>query len=334
MQTPSFGPLWIDQPDWLKDHKYTAARAAQKEALETFVRDGFVILKAAIPAETIDQIVRDTHAILDQPDHYVFKSKGRYADPVGLDSLERGMRILDLYAVSPAARDAIMGSPVSDFLNLIFGEPPIAMQSLSFEYGSQQSIHQDTAYVVSGKPLSLAASWIALEDVTPGSGELIYYPGSHRFRHFLFSQAHKSWVPERDGQDQHQAFLRNLHSQAKEMGIEQDSFIAQKGDVLIWHADLAHGGAKIKQNKTRQSLVAHYCPQSVKPRYMAEIKDSYVELEHPNNGFFTSRHYDLKEVDDQTMGRIIYDGEATQRARQTTAPTQEVSGFWRRLFKR
>ena len=34
--------------------------------------------------------------------------------------------------------------------------------------------------------MELIASWIALEDVQPGSGELMYVPGSHRFEVFIF----------------------------------------------------------------------------------------------------------------------------------------------------
>jgi len=74
------------------------------------------------------------------------------------------------------------------------------MQSIYLEYGSQQSQHQDTAYVVAAKPLSLAACWIALEDIKEGSGELVYYPGSHWFEPFLFSGEFKSWTPKRDRQ--------------------------------------------------------------------------------------------------------------------------------------
>jgi ectoine hydroxylase-related dioxygenase (phytanoyl-CoA dioxygenase family) len=36
---------------------------------------------------------------------------------------------------------------------------------------------------------------------------------------------------------------------------------AQKGDVLIWSADLALGGSKNpRAGVTRRSLVSHYCP--------------------------------------------------------------------------
>ena len=80
-------------------------------------------------------------------------------------------------------------------LKLIFEDNPLAFQSIYFHRGSQQSIHQDTAYVITKKPLSLAASWLSLQDVEPGSGELAYYPKSHKYDHFYFDRDthRKSW---------------------------------------------------------------------------------------------------------------------------------------------
>ena len=84
----------------------------------------------------------------------------------------------------------------------------MAFQTLYFRYGSQQAIHQDPAYVVIDEPMKLCASWLALEDVKPGSGELIYYPGSHLNSDFLFSGEHKHWKGSRDGAEQHRGFWR------------------------------------------------------------------------------------------------------------------------------
>lgn len=45
------------------------------------------------------------------------------------------------------------------------------------------------------------------------------------------------------------------------MGLEQKTFRPRKGDVLIWSADLVHGGSPVTDpSLTRKSLVGHYCP--------------------------------------------------------------------------
>jgi len=44
----------------------------------------------------------------------------------------------------------------------------------------------------------------------------------------------------------------------------EKKFLPKKGDFLIWHANLLHGGAPItKQGKTRKSMVCHYFAKDV-----------------------------------------------------------------------
>lgn len=116
--------------------------------------------------------------------------------------------------------------------------------------------------------MKLCASWVALEDVQTGSGELIYYPGSHRFADWVYSGHRKHFNHKRDQHSEHLAHLDSLHAKSREKGLQLESFLPRKGDVLIWAADLAHGGAPISDaSLTRRSLVTHYAPQSVIPRY-------------------------------------------------------------------
>ena len=59
--------------------------------------------------------------------------------------------------------------------------PPVVMQSLTFQKGSEQPVQVDSPYVrCQAKLAHLAANWISLEHVSPQSGPLAYYPGSHR----------------------------------------------------------------------------------------------------------------------------------------------------------
>jgi hypothetical protein len=46
-------------------------------------------------------------------------------------------------------------------------------------------------FVTTEEPLLMAATWIALEDVVRGRGELTYYEGSHRIPHHLFADGSK-----------------------------------------------------------------------------------------------------------------------------------------------
>ncbi len=46
--------------------------------------------------------------------------------------------------------------------------------------------------------------------------------------------------------------------------FERKEFTARKGDVLVWHANLVHGGAPIlNKQSTRKSMVIHYYAKDV-----------------------------------------------------------------------
>ena len=111
----------------------------------------------------------------------------------------------------------------------------------------------------------MAASWVALEDVSPESGELEYYVGSHRLEDYLFDGRFK-WMPFRS--PEYSAFVESLHVRSHAQGLPRQRFLPRKGDALIWSADLVHGGsAGARAGITRQSLVTHYCPAACSPAY-------------------------------------------------------------------
>jgi ectoine hydroxylase-related dioxygenase (phytanoyl-CoA dioxygenase family) len=143
--------------------------------------------------------------------------------------------------------------------------------------------------------MELAASWTALEDVRPDSGELQYYEGSHRLPEFLFSGEHKSWDPNRDGLAQHDEWANQLHVNSKRLDLPLRTFRPKKGDTLIWSADLAHGGAPVSDRSlTRRSQVGHYCPDGVSPNYFSYRPDRQHKVRVPG-GLISSEYYDLGE---------------------------------------
>ncbi len=323
---PTASPLWIDAPDALDQLPRRVADPGTRQAVDHFIRQGYSIFRGAVPPGLIDRVLADKQSLYAQPERFVVRDRGAYVDTTRITGLGVGHRIIDLYGVSAAARDAVFSPPVAAFMHAIFGEPAIGIQSLNFEYGSQQAMHQDTAYVVSSRPMALAAAWLALEDVTVGTGELMFYPGGHRMRHFLFNGGRsKSWAQGRDGVEVHQQYLKQLHAQAKAMGLKEDRFLARKGDVLVWHADLPHGGSRITQAGTRLSLVTHFAPLSVKANYRQVIGAAYHELAHASGHYFSSRHFHLGQLDDRGAGALLFDGGASLK-RAAAALGQAVAG--------
>jgi ectoine hydroxylase-related dioxygenase (phytanoyl-CoA dioxygenase family) len=54
-------------------------------------------------------------------------------------------------------------------------------------------------------------------------------------------------------------FKQYIASEIEQHGLKAETLLAQKGDVLIWHSQLLHGGSEIiDKRRTRKSLVTHY----------------------------------------------------------------------------
>lgn len=269
-----FGGLWPDLPNAIDlihgKHALGWISDRERDVLIRWTTEGFVVLSQAVPHDLIDRLDREVERIWEGVDgRRIFvefwEGDEKTIQPAGPRFKDKRVKLLDLFAHSQTARHIIFSEQIVRFLTLVFERPALAFQSLYFRWGSKQDIHQDTAFVKVSSPLEFAASWIALEDIQADSGELEYYVGSHRLDDYLF-EGRSKWMPFRSSE--YDTFIESLHTRSRERELERQRFLPKKGDVLIWSADLAHGGSKnAGEGVTRKSLVTHYCPSSCEPVY-------------------------------------------------------------------
>jgi len=163
-------------------------------------------------------------------------------------------KLNDLYLSQDTVRQMIVGERLAPVLKELLQGSPMVCNTLNFEFGSQQDYHFDTFYMPSPTPNKMVASWIALEDATPNNGPLAYYPGSHKIPPFHFSNGSTIIVEE-----EIDAFNAYIQAEIQQRELKPELLMAEKGDVLIWHSQLFHGGSKIlDKSKSRKSLVTHY----------------------------------------------------------------------------
>lgn len=302
MQSPThskFGGTWLDSADFREQLELRASSGTIAEELrsqlEQFERDGYIVLEGAASNEDLDRFESSiSKAFREGHEHLIAQQPGSLVPMRVSDETPRdGTRIVDSFAVIPAALELFCSPRLVRFLRAVLGEKPMLFQSLSFDKGSEQGLHQDTAYVVVDHPLELAACWIALEDVQPGSGELQYLVGSHRLPDFDFGGNKKHWNSEQDGNAIHEEWARWLVSEGQRRGLALKKFMAKRGDILVWHADLAHGGSPIAdRDLTRKSLVGHFCPTSVLTNFM-KFASARSSILHRDEISYCSWHYDL-----------------------------------------
>jgi phytanoyl-CoA hydroxylase len=170
------------------------------------------------------------------------------------DARTRPYKLNDLYLEFPFVREMVLEKRLAAILEELLGAPPLIVNSLNFEFGSQQNYHTDSLYMTPWKDLNLAATWIALEDCHPDAGPLRYFPGSHKIPPYLFSQGKMTAIDQ-----EMPKYVAYMNAEIKGRGLSEEVFCAKRGDVFIWHSQLYHGGSTIKNPKlTRRSLVTHY----------------------------------------------------------------------------
>ena len=289
-----FGGFWTDLTDVEQriagKLELGVLDAEEAAAFRRWAERGYASLPQAVPAAAIDRLQEELD-LLWQHGHAemrieTFTGRVRRFAPRAARYREQPHQVLDLHGYSAAARDVVFAPAVQRFLELLFERPPLAFQSLLFTYGTEQELHQDTAYVVLRSPMEFVGCWIALEDVQPGSGELQYYEGSHRIpEHLWLGRARAKPYDLEDERD----FLRWVAEEPARRGLPLVRFAPRKGDVFLWHADLVHGGAPVeRRGTTRRSLVTHLCPRDVDPEYFGTV-DHSPKLRHGPRSYYCYR---------------------------------------------
>ena len=266
--------LWTDLPiDQALAEAERLPLLTERPILDGWIENGYAILPDAVPVEEGLAFRADLLQRLTDPKHGIamtfWDADGHHHQAAAQDLLtKREAKVLDLHVRLKSAQALIFAPPILDFLTDVFQDDVVAFQSLYFDYGSQQGAHQDTAFVYTEPPSHFAASWIALEDVVPGAGELFYYPGSQRLDDLIFADGTKAL---RGGDPDAQGYSPLLEETAENAGHHRAKLHIPAGTALIWAADLIHGGEPVRIDHSRHSLVTHYCPKRAVVPYVGHL---------------------------------------------------------------
>lgn len=261
------GLIWLDEKPAAKhidaqrrDGVISDAEAAN---LEKFAHDGYFIVDLDLTVADAAAIDDDVNRLWNErPPHvaYAYDSPPkRFSVASPADDRKPRYRIHELHAASTTALRLYLHPTLHRYASLILGEPAVATQSLYFEYGSQQALHRDSTVVPTPHFGRLVAAWIALEDISAESGPLMYVPGSQRLPFFDFGTNEFTYDPSRHTPAEVERAVAFYDRELQRSGLGQQQFVARRGQALIWHSALMHGGAMPKDEaKTRKSFVVHY----------------------------------------------------------------------------
>ncbi|MDP4025662.1 phytanoyl-CoA dioxygenase family protein [Methylobacterium sp. NEAU 140] len=256
---PESGPSpWLDQPDApaIIDRRVARREITPKQAeiCRFWVENGYYVARGAIDPDTIDEAWGAYEAAIARGDLTLAPEKAAEDDPHPGRYLNPHLKVEEL--------DRLLRHPVLvNFSSMVLGRPAIPFQTIASHKGSQQSEHSDSIHMTTYPLGYLAACWVAMEDIHADSGPLVYYPGTHRLP-YLFS--HDVGISTDEFRERGYTAYRERYEPAikreiADHGAAPHHFIARKGDVLFWHANLLHGGsARADMRHSRKALVHHY----------------------------------------------------------------------------
>ena len=170
-------------------------------------------------------------------------------------------RLQDLWTVIPEVRELAINSYILNILEFLFDDKPRPFQTLNFPVGTQQSVDSDALHFNSKPFGKMCGVWIALEDIEPSSGPLFYYPKSH-----LLPELSEGLLGFMPVSDNYSKVIEYWEKQIEINKYERTQAILKKGQVIIWHGNLLHGGMPRNDSfTTRHSQVTHYYFGDAKP---------------------------------------------------------------------
>ena len=245
---------WLDQenakekllqhPDFQKLDKET-----QKQLIQ-FEEKGYMILRGFFTKEEIATANAEIDKLLHEK-----KTDFNYT----------GKKIMEAYKDSQFLDQVFFRNPqLLHLMAFAMGKKILPFHTINFIEGSEQRAHSDSIHMTTEPQGYLIAAWIALEKTFDGNGPLFYYPGSHRLPYIMCPDYDSGNTDLLLGEYTHTQYEEKIAEIVQTNTFPKEYFYAEPGDVLIWHANLLHGGEGIKKaGATRKSMVAHYFCEGV-----------------------------------------------------------------------
>ncbi len=231
-------PISIESTDIYKE-----ADEVTKKSIADFEKNGYIILKKYFTENQVEEINSEIEKLLIEK-----KIKFKY-----------GNKIMFAINQSPLLKSFGSNSRLIHFLSSVIKGEAKLFQSINFMMGSEQKSHSDSIHMTTYPLGGLLGVWIALEEIGPDNGPLHYYPGSQKLPYYLNSDYDNEGNSFMIGNKGYSEYEKMLEEKIDENKIQKKVFLAEKGDVLIWHANLFHGGEPhTNKSKTRKSMVLHY----------------------------------------------------------------------------
>ncbi|HLK28129.1 MAG TPA: phytanoyl-CoA dioxygenase family protein [Puia sp.] len=228
--------------------RFKSLSANVRQQLLSWSDNGFMILVNFFDASTIESINQEIENLVQQ----------KKLQPT------HDNKLMFANKISSLIKNITLERRLTDILSFILDKEVVPFQTINFIHGSGQRAHSDSIHMTTYPLGYLIAVWVALEDTNMENGPLFYYPGSHQMPYLLNNDFNEGETALTLGKKDYFDYEDVIEKAIAEKNLEKKVFLAKKGDVFIWHANLAHGGLPVvKPELTRKSMVIHYYAKDV-----------------------------------------------------------------------
>jgi len=220
-----------------------------KELKDNYERDGFAVARGLFSPEEVEEI-KGTFEQIHRNEFSKAHDDG-VRDPN--DPLFRYPRVVHPHRFNAVARRYMLHPGVQDCLRVLFGEEPVATQTMYYfkPPGARgQAMHQDNLYLLVDPGTCLAA-WTAIDRVDRENGGMMLVPGSHRGNILCQKET-----------DMTVSFSNKITRIPQ--GLKAVDVPMEAGDTLFFGGSTIHGsGPNRSKDRFRRSFIGHYAAGSL-----------------------------------------------------------------------
>jgi ectoine hydroxylase-related dioxygenase (phytanoyl-CoA dioxygenase family) len=276
----SFNKPWVETDFSNCILKKKKIDANLRSEAKFFIENGYLILKNVLNEIEIKNCLIDFKKIINSKKYKTNPDYFHY---------NKNPRIVEGWRSSNIIKKFAYQKKIIKYLTFFYSKKPIAFSTINFQAGTEQPLHSDYIHFGTIPELYLAGVWFALEKVDKNNGPLVIVPRSHKLPIIEFSNFNLP-IPKssKELKYNYTIYEQYVEELIKEKKLKKKQVYLNKGDAIIWAANLLHGGSKISgKNRTRYSQVVHYHFRGLKRVYNPCFSDK-------TNGIFADR--DLKQI--------------------------------------
>lgn len=272
---------WFESPFFYQILKSKKKHIFKKYAIDMHEK-GYCILDLNLTDNFINNINQDIEKSL---------KTGEFKTNPKIYHYNKYPRIVEAWKYSKNVAKLANNIILKKFLNFLYDSKPLPFSTINFIGGSEQPFHSDYIHFGSLPHKYLVGAWVALEDTHKKNGPLTVVPGSHKLSLIDYQDLKRkraSNVKELEKNYRvYEEYIRNIIKYKK---LKIKELYIKKGQVIIWAANLLHGGVKMKSYKfTRKSQVIHFHFGNNELNYNPGFSD-------PKKGFYVERKLDIVRV--------------------------------------